>query len=683
MIKALPPYSIIYNVEDISPSLKDTRHNSKNDILTMDLVAQAKVETFEDSKKVAKIRSGDEDEVDVSSRSSDNKVSSKTTTKSIGIRRIEILQKQYQDPFFVVWFFFCIFLVAFGYRLDAMVRGKLQYYATSSYNKHSLFAAVTVMQSVISAAAQPCYARLSDRFGRLELCILAIVFYSMGTVIQSQAYDINRFAGGSVIYEIGNTGFSIMLQVILADFSNLNWRLLCVFIPAMPLIIITWVGGDVVDSVVEHYSWNWGIGMWAFIFPLSAVPLLGCLIHMQIKARKTPEWQEMTKEINSQRKHSKKSLAYWKTLVTELFWDLDVVGLLHVILILGLILVPFTLAGGVTSKWARASTIVPLVIGVVLIPVFVMWEAKFARSPIMPLPLMKDRGVWSALLIAIFLNWIWYMPNDFMYTVLIVGLNASVKAATRITSLYSFVGTIVGPLLGLVVVRVRRLKIFIIFGCICWAVSLGILFHFRGANDGIESEKYLDGVIGGLCFMGFGGGFLNPFSIQVSITTVTNHEYMSVILSLFYACYFIGSSIGASISGAIWTNKMYDVILDKMQSQGVPNAVQLAKLAYEAPFDFIVTNTWGSPARIAVATAYAHVQRYLCITGLVLCFPLIIVSFVLRDHRLDSVQSLDMDHDQEQGVVKDGKVVVNNYDDDIILDRLKSFSTSVRSRWGH
>jgi len=71
------------------------------------------------------------------------------------------------------------------------------------------------------------------------------------------------------------------------------------------------------------------------------------------------------------------------------------------------------------------------------------------------------------------------MPNDFMYTVLIVGLNASVKAATRITSLYSFVGTIVGPLLGLVVVRVRRLKIFIIFGCICWAVSLGILFHFR------------------------------------------------------------------------------------------------------------------------------------------------------------------------------------------------------------
>ena len=671
MIKALPPYSIIYNVEDISPSLKDTRHNSKNDILTMDLVAQAKVETFEDSKKVAKIRSGDEDEVDVSSRSSDNKVSSKTTTKSIGIRRIEILQKQYQDPFFVVWFFFCIFLVAFGYRLDAMVRGKLQYYATSSYNKHSLFAAVTVMQSVISAAAQPCYARLSDRFGRLELCIFAIVFYSMGTVIQSQAYDINRFAGGAVIYQIGNTGISIILQVILADFSNLNWRLVCSFVPALPLLITTWVGGDVVASAEAHYSWNWGIGMWAFIFPLSAVPLLGCLIHMQIKARKTPEWQEMTKEINSQRKHSKKSLAYWKTLVTELFWDLDVVGLLHVILILGLILVPFTLAGGVTSKWARASTIVPLVIGVVLIPVFVMWEAKFARSPIMPLPLMKDRGVWSALLIAILLNWIWYMPNDFMYTVLIVGMNASVKAATRITSLYSFVSVIVGPILGLVVVRVRRLKGFIIFGCVCWAVSLGILFHFRGANDGVESQKYLDGVIGGLCLMGFGAGFFT-YSTQVSISTVTNHEYMSVIISVYLASYWIGSSLGTSISGAIWTNRMHGVILDKMQEMNIANATELALSAYNAPFEFIIENTWGSPARIAVVTAYAQVQRYLCIAGLVLCFPLIMITFLLRDHRLDSVQSLEMDHDHEKGVVKDGKVVVNNYDDDVLFTKLKS-----------
>lgn len=171
--------------------------------------------------------------------------------------------------------------------------------------------------------------------------------------------------------------------------------------------------------------------------------------------------------------------------------------------------------------------------------------------------------------------------------------------------------------------------------------------------------------------MGFGAGFFT-YSTQVSISTVTNHEYMSVIISVYLASYWIGSSLGTSISGAIWTNRMHGVILDKMQEMNIANATELALSAYNAPFEFIIENTWGSPARIAVVTAYAQVQRYLCIAGLVLCFPLIMITFLLRDHRLDSVQSLEMDHDHEKGVVKDGKVVVNNYDDDVLFTKLKS-----------
>ncbi|KAG5421089.1 hypothetical protein I9W82_000179 [Candida metapsilosis] len=430
----------------------------------MDLIVPSKVE---ETKKDAKIRSGDEDEIDTSSQSSQLKSPlNTTTTKSFGVRRIEILQMQ----------------------LDGTIRGKLQIHATSSYQKHSLFSTINIIQSVISAAAQPCYARLSDRFGRLEVCLFAIVFYSMGTVMQSQAYDVNRFAGGSVIYQIGYTGIIILLQIILADFSNLNWRLLCSFIPAMPLIITTWIGGDIVASVLTHYSWSWGIGMWAFIFPLSAVPLLGCFIHMHIKARKTPEWQAMMKEFKSQRQYPKTSFAYWRTLAIDLFWSLDS----HSHLVEG-----SAPNGQMLQQWFLWLLVLSL------FQFFVIWEAKYARSPIMPLQLMKDRGVWSALLIAILLNWIWQMPNDFVYTILlVVGMNASIKAATRIASLYSFVPTIVGPLLGLVVARVRRLKGFIILGCICWAVSLGILYRFRGDNDGIESEKYLNGVHWWLVFDG-------------------------------------------------------------------------------------------------------------------------------------------------------------------------------------
>ncbi|CUM62663.1 uncharacterized protein PRCAT00000217001 [Priceomyces carsonii] len=588
-----------------------------------------------------------------------------STTKSIGVRKIEILNAQYENIFLRIILFVCVFFVAYCYGLDGTVRGTLQNYATDSYNSHPLYSTVNVIKSVVAAAAQPTYARLSDRFGRLELVFVSMIFYSMGTIIESQAYDIKRFAGGAVLYQIGYSGIIILLQVIVADLSNLNWRLAVSFVPALPFIINTWVSAEVVNSLYPTHSWNYGIGIWAFIFPLSCVPLIACMLYMWIKARVTPEYQALLKEQKLKKNWVSKS----DNIFVHLFWELDLIGILFIICVFGFILVPLTIAGGVQSTWQKASTIVPLVIGFVLIPFFVLWEGKYAKFPIMPLPLMRDRGVWSALMVAIMIDFVWYMPNDYMYTVLIVGMRSSIKAANRIVSLYSFVSCVTGPLLGLVIVKFRRLKGFIIFGVVCWIIATGILVHFRGDNNGIDSEKYLNGVIGALCLMGFGAGFYT-YSTQVSISTCTNHEYMAVIISLYLASYNIGAAIGTSVSGAVWTNVMYNQIVQKMSARGVDTS--LATQAYGAPFDFIIENTWGTDARIAVVLAYAHVQKILCIIGLVLCFPLLGFTFFLRDHRLDSVQSLEIEHSHEEGVKFNDEVVVNNYDDDILVSKIKS-----------
>ncbi|KAG7661808.1 uncharacterized protein J8A68_004664 [[Candida] subhashii] len=592
----------------------------------------------------------------------------KTTTKSIGIRRAELINLQLDSLFWKICFFFSVFLVSYCYVLDGILRRNLQAYATSSYAQHSLLTTITVIRSVVVGASQPAYARISDRYGRFELALVAVMFYTIGTVVQSQAYTIHRYAGGTVLYSLGVRGILFMLQIILADFSTLNWRLAASFIPSLPHIINTWVSGDIMEQVLTKYSWQWGIGMWAFILPCSCIPLAVCYTIMLIKTMKTPAWKELNEESRSLAKYSKLSTKYWRKLSVELFWDLDLMGMLLLVVVLGCVLVPLTLAGGVSSKWAQGHIIAPLVIGILCIPVFVVWEARFAKFPLMPLALMKDRGIWSALCIAILINWIYYLPNSYMYTVVVVGMNASVKAGTRIANLFTFVSVITGFILGLLVSRVRRLKAFIIFGCACWCAALGILLRFRGDNNGIESEFYLNGVIGGLCLMGFGAGFYTN-SLQVSMASVTNHEYMSVILSLYYTNYVVGSSIGSSVSGALWTNKMYPTILEKMELLGVEDAPAMAQLAYGSPFSFIVTYAWGTTERMALVLAYAEVQKYLCIVGLALCFPLLIFAFFLRDHRLDSVQSLEAEEGDEDS--KTGMVTVNKYDDDVILEKFK------------
>lgn len=581
-----------------------------------------------------------------------------STATSFGIRKAEVLASTYQNPFLIALLYTSVFACAYAYSLDGTIRYTFQTYATSSYGQHSLLATVNVIRSVVAAAAQPTYARLSDKFGRLELLLVAVLFYAVGTVIESQAYDVQRFAAGAVFYQIGYSGIILIVEVTMADFSTLNWRLFASFVPALPFIINTWVSGDVASQLLAAHSWNYCIGMWAYIFPLATVPLIGCFVHMRFMAVRTPEW----KLIIDEEKEKKKSRNFF----TDLFWSLDIVGILFIICVFGFILVPFTLAGGVKTTWQKGSTIAPLVIGFVLIPFFVYWEAKVARFPLFPVQLMKDRGVWSALIVAIFINWIWYMPNDYMYTVLIIGMRASVKAATRITSLYSFVSVLTGPLLGLVLVKMRRTKPFIIFGVSMWMISMGLLLHFRGDTDGIVSEKYINGVIGALCLMGFGAGFFT-YVTQLSIQTCTNHEYMAVVLSLYLACYNIGSAIGYSISGAMWSQLMYKAIVKHMTALDVDTS--LAVTAYGSPYTFIITYVWGTPERIAVVLAYADVQRKLCLAGLVLCVPLLFIVLFLRDHRLVSVQSLDEQHSHTDGLHGATEaiartVVVNNYEDD-------------------
>lgn len=544
--------------------------------------------------------------------------------KPLGVRKIEVISAQYGFKGKIA-IFISIFLVSYAYGLSGSVRFPFQTEATNSYQNHSLLSTINVVLAVVACAAQPTIARLTDVFGRMEIFVVCIILYAVGTVIQSQAYDVQRYAGGSVIYQIGYTGVILDLQLIASDFSLLNWRLLATLIPATPFIINTWISGDITEDLTG--KWSWGIGMWAIIVPVSAIPLLVCYIHMHILARRSGDMDQF-KEEQTELRH-----LGFKNYMISLFWQIDLIGVILMIAVLALILVPLTLAGGVETEWKKAKIIAPLVVGFVCIPLFVIWELK-CKFPVVPFRLLKDRGVWAALLVGVFIDFVWYLQGDFMYTVLVVAVHQSVKSATRITSLYSFVSTITGSLLGLVIVKFRRLKPFIVFGTILWIVSMGMLIRFRGDNDSKA------GIIGALCLMGFGAGFYT-YPTQNSLQACVKHEHMAVLTALYLAMYNIGTAFGGSVSGAMWTQLLPKELAKRMSNP------EDAQLAYSAPLTFIQTHTWGTPTRIEMVKSYRYIQKLLCIVGTCLCIPLIVFACLLRDPHLESVQSLENAEDSE------------------------------------
>ncbi|PWY96724.1 MFS general substrate transporter [Aspergillus sclerotioniger CBS 115572] len=546
---------------------------------------------------------------------------------SPGVKRIEVLSS-YLWNIDRVFLFSGIFLVAYVYGLDGQVRGTYQPYATASYGSHSLLSSIDILRAVIAAAAQPTAAKVADVFGRVELILVSIVFYTIGTIVEASSNTVEQFAAGAVLYQIGYTAIILLVEVLVADITSLRSRLLFSYIPALPFLVNTWISGNVTGAVLGTTTWRWGVGMFAIIYPICTIPLLVtlCIVHRRAKSSGALD------DIRS----SFRTLGAYR-LAKELFWYLDVIGIVLLIAFLALILVPFTIAGGLASQWKTAKIIAPLVVGLCCIPVWVIWE-KTCKHPMVPFKLLKDRAVWGALGIALMLNTAWVLQGEYLYTVLIVSFDESITSATRIRSLYSFASVITGFLLGFVVFKVRRLKPFIVGGTLLFMVAFGILIYYRG---GPTSSSH-SGIIGGQVLLGIAGG-LFPYPAQASIQAATKHEHLAVVTGLFLACYNVGSALGGSISGAIWTQ----VLPGELNSR-LGNAT-LAAQAYADPFTFSATYPMGTPDRDAVVAAYKSTQRLLCITGICLTVPLVAFSLCTRNMVLTKEQSFTNAEEDSDG----------------------------------
>ncbi|KAG6146541.1 hypothetical protein E4U22_002013 [Claviceps purpurea] len=549
--------------------------------------------------------------------------------RSPGIVRVEAVSSVITtlDRFFI---FTGVFLLAYVYGLDGTLRYAYQPTATSSFSEHSLSATVNVLRSAISVGAQPTAAKIADVFGRVELICVSVLFYVVGTIVEAVADNVDTFSGGAIIYQIGYTMLTLLVEVIIADITSTRARLFFSYIPALPFIINTWVSGDISSAVLAGPGWKWGIAMWAIIMPVCALPLIGSLMVVTRRAKRQGLLGNYTTAF--------KQLGF-QNLAIELFWLLDVIGIILIIAVLDLILVPFTIAGGESSKWGEAHIIAPLVIGILCIPAFIFWELR-APHPLIPFKDMKDRGVWAPMGIAIFLNFAFTMQSDFLYTVLLVAFDFSIKAATRVQSLYSFTSVIVGPLLGLLVYKAKRLRIFVIAGTLLYTVAFGLLIHFRGASGSISSAQA--GVIGAQVLLGIAGGLV-PYTAQASLQVNLKHEHLAVLTGIFLATYNIGSALGNTVSGAIWSQ----VLPGKLNSLLNPLNSTLGTTMYMNPLSTYTLYPMGTPERTAMVQSYQSVQKLLTITGICLCVPLILFAILLRNPRLDDRQTLAKDLDSE------------------------------------
>lgn len=196
----------------------------------------------------------------------------------------------------------------------------------------------------------------------------------LGSLINAFAQNAFTFAAGCFVWQIGFTSSFMVMEVILADVTSLRSRLFFSYIPSLPFLVGAWISGDLIEVMLRTRDWRFGFWIWAVLYPLSIAPLVCTLWWVERKAKKSGTHQHFRTPVQEH--------GIWG--VTQaLFWQLDVVGMFLTMIIFGCLLVPLTINGWIWPIWNTPKFIVPMVVGVLLIPAWIKWES-LAPYPTIP-----------------------------------------------------------------------------------------------------------------------------------------------------------------------------------------------------------------------------------------------------------------------------------------------------------
>ncbi|KAK0392900.1 hypothetical protein NLU13_2394 [Sarocladium strictum] len=532
--------------------------------------------------------------------------------KPPGVVRIEAIASQLTTA--RRWVIFSsIFLVSYVTGLDFLVRGAYVPYATSSFSNHSLLSTINVLRAVVAAAVQPCAARLTDVFGRVEVYSFAILLSTVGTVAEAVSVNVQGFAAGAVLHQLGYTLSALTIVILIADITSVKNRMFFTFVSNWPFLINCFIGGNITSAVLSVTTWRWGIGMFAIMIPASALPLVVTMLVLDRQA----------KQANAEHEHG--TSPFRLRSVQDLLWELDVIGVLILTAALAMTLVPLTLAGGQDSKWQDAGILAPLIIGVLLLPAFVLWESR-TISPVLPLHLLRDRTVWACLTISCAFPFAFMVHGNYLFSLLVVSYDFSIEAATRVASLYSFCAVVSGTVVGVILIKVRRLKAFILAGILLWFVGAGLVYHYRG---GADSQA---GLIGGEIVIGTAAGLFS-WTTLVMIQTAAQHQVVGILISLVFTVNSIGQALGNCVSGAIWSQTLFGELRRNLGDE------TLAASVYASPLAVVPGVPLGSPERDAIVVSYRMVQRVLTIVAMCVTAVMLVVALFLRDPVLSDRQT--------------------------------------------
>lgn len=455
---------------------------------------------------------------------------------------------------------------------------------------------------IANTVFQVLYGRLSDLFGRKKIFVACMVLLAISDLICGLTPNKEVLYVFRGISGVANGGIVALVNMIMSDVVTLQQR------GKYQGIIGSFIGlgnaaGPLIAAAFTQHS------TWRGLFYLNA-PL--CLIAAGIAAWTLP--QSMPK-VNFR----------------ETIRKVDWIGLFFSTAAIILILIAIS-DGGHGTPWNSAETISMLVVGSICAIAFVIVEWKFAKLPMMPLEMWRNKSV-AFMLVQSFLlgmNYyalIYYLPLYYQN----VGGYDVMKSAVLILPLV-LVQAAFSALGGQYMSFIGHYIEVILIGFAVWTLGSGLLVSL-GADSPIGH------ICGFIIMVGFGAGC----TFQTTNTAMQAHSPKSqraIVISNRMLLRQLGGAVGLAISSAISGNVL---------ASSLP-----AHLQYIAESTFAVPdlNTVSAADRRSISTAYANASRAVFIFCVAVIGVALVLTFFVKDKGMkreeDKIEERAREEEKEQ-----------------------------------
>lgn len=311
--------------------------------------------------------------------------------------------------------------------------------------------------------------------------------------------------------------------------------------------------------------------------------------------------------------------------------QIDYIGTVIFVGSLSSFLIPLTW-GGILYPWSSWRTLVPLIIGVVGLAIFSVYEYRFATDPIIPPAIFQNRTA-SVSFAGSFLQglvlWciLYYQP---LYYEAVKGYSPIMAGVALFPATFT-----VAPSAAVVGILVTK------FGHYRWAIWTGWTLSTFGL--GLLCYMDVDTSIPAFIFIniipGIGLGLLFPsigFAIQASAT----NETLAIAVGMFSFFRAMGQAVGVAIGGVVFQNRMYHYLLRYealapmagVYSQDAAGLVEVIKTMHDGAEKLALQTAYTDSLRIVYAVCCA-------VCGVALVLSLGTQSYDLN-RALESVQGL-------------------------------------------